>query len=74
MGWITSDVSRQTEMLSLWNRLIQMNDSRLTKKVFLYDCNLCKENWCHEMKLNFGKVEQLDVLIIKESVILNRLR
>ncbi len=45
----------------LWNRLIHMDDSRLTKKVFLYDYNLCKDNWCHEMKLIFGKVEQLDV-------------
>ncbi len=54
MGWITSDVRRQTEMLRLWNKLIHMDDSRLTKKVFLYDYNLCKENWCHEMKLTFG--------------------
>ncbi len=28
MGWITSDVRRQTEMLRLTNRLIHMNDSR----------------------------------------------
>ncbi len=61
MGCITSDVRRQTEILRLWNRLIHMDDSRLTKKVYLYDYNLCKENWCHEMKLIFGKVEQLDV-------------
>ncbi len=58
MGWITSDVRRQTEMLRLWNRFIHMDDSRLTKKVFLYNYNLCKENWCHEMKFIFGKVEQ----------------
>ncbi len=61
MGWITSDVRRQTEMLYLWNRLIHMDDSRLTKNVFLYDYNLCKENWCHELMLIVGKVEQLDV-------------
>ncbi len=42
-----------------------MDDSRLTKKVFLYDYNLCKENLCYEMKLIFGKVEQLDFLIIR---------
>ncbi len=44
-----------------------MDDSRLTKKVFLYDYNLCKENWCHEMKLIFGKVKQLDVFNNKRS-------
>ncbi len=54
-------------MLRLWNRLIHMDDSRLAKKVFLYDYNLCKENWCHEMKLIFGKVEQLDVFKKKKS-------
>ncbi len=43
LRWITSDVRRQTEMLWLSNRLIHMGDSRLTKKVFLYDYNLCKE-------------------------------
>ncbi len=72
MGWITSGVRRQTEMLWLSNRLIHMGDSRLTKKVFLSDYNLCKENWCHEMKLIFGKVEQLGVFNNKRSC--NRLR
>ncbi len=38
-----------------------MVDSRLTKKSFLYDYNLCKDNWCYEVKLLFSKVEQLDV-------------
>ncbi len=54
-------------MLRMWNRLIHMDDSRLTKKVFLYDYNLCKENRCHEMKLIFGNVEQLDVFNDKRS-------
>ncbi len=35
MRWITSDVRRQTEMLWLWNRLIHMDESRLTKR-YLY--------------------------------------
>ncbi len=34
MGWITSDVMRQTEMLRLLNRLIHMYDSILTQKYF----------------------------------------
>ncbi len=44
-----------------------MDDSRLTKKGFLYDYNLCKENWCYEMKLIFSTVEQLDVFNNKRS-------
>jgi len=66
-GWVTTDVRRQTEMLRLWNRLIYMDDSRLTKKVFLYDYDQCKDNWCFEMKLLFDKVEQLDVFNNKRS-------
>ncbi len=54
-------------MLRLWNRLIHIDDSRLTKKICPYDSNLCKENRCHEMKLIFGKVEQLDVFNNKRS-------
>ncbi len=34
--------------------------------VFLYDYNLCTENWCHE-KLIFGKVEQLNLFNNKRS-------
>jgi hypothetical protein len=44
-----------------------MDDSRLTKKLFLFGYDLCKDNWCFEMKLLFDKVEQSDVFINKRS-------
>ena len=37
MGWAPNRIRRQIVACRLWNRLIRMDDSRLTKQVFLYD-------------------------------------
>ena len=37
MGWEPPGVRRKGEMVRLWNRLIAMPDSRLTKQIFLWD-------------------------------------
>ena len=37
MGWIPNSVRRQVISCRLWNRLITMDDSRLTKKLFMLD-------------------------------------
>ena len=37
VGWIYSQVRRKINMLRYWNRLIKFDNSRLTKKVFLWD-------------------------------------
>ena len=43
-------------MIRLWNRLIDMNDNRLTK-MFLYDFNLGSNNtWCSEIKFIFQEI------------------
>ena len=49
-GWIPSVYRRWTCMLRFWNRLILMDNDRLTKKVFIYDYNLCTNNWTSEIK------------------------
>ena len=48
MGWITSRTRRHISMLSLWNRLVQMDDNRLTKQVFLWDKT--HNGWCKNIK------------------------
>ena len=51
MGWPLSTYRRWTNIVRLWNRLVEMNDERLTKKVFLYDYSQCNINsWCLEIK------------------------
>ena len=37
MGWVPNSVRRQVIACRLWNRMVEMNDDRLTKRIFLYD-------------------------------------
>ena len=37
MGWVNSNTRRKLEMLRLWKRLIKMDNSRLSKKIILWD-------------------------------------
>ena len=44
-------------MLRLWNRLIDMDSNKLTKKIFLYDFHQYMNNsWCSEIKFIFDKL------------------
>jgi hypothetical protein len=49
MGWIRTKVRHQVAMLRLWNRLSQMPDDRLTKKVFDWDYYMYK-NWAYKLR------------------------
>ncbi len=50
MGWKNPQQSRQRKIIQYWNRLLNMSDDRLTKKLFLYDKTVCKDNWSSEVK------------------------
>ncbi len=43
-------------IIRLWNKLIKMNPDRLTKRIFIWDYNLCT-NWCKEVKQIFELIE-----------------
>ena len=45
-----------------------MNDSRLTKYMYEYDYQLCKNNWCSELKDIFT---QLDMNTFYEHKVIN---
>ena len=49
MGWSSAHYRRQLNMLRFWNRLLTMDENRLTKKVFNWDHSLCRQNWSEEM-------------------------
>ena len=49
IGWISCKTRQHINMLRLWNRMINMENNRITKRVFNYDYQLCK-NWSHELK------------------------
>ncbi len=40
MGWSTSDIRSKVAIFRYWNRLIDMDDSRLPKFVFKWDVDL----------------------------------
>ena len=67
IGWLPAKEQRWYNMLRYWNKLIHMDNSRLCKKVFLWDYNICTNNWSAEIKYIMSKIgttrcfEQLEV-------------
>ena len=55
VGWIDPDVRRKLEMIRMWDRLVKMDDNRLTKRVFLWDYNQ-QHGWCSDMKKIFSSI------------------
>ena len=49
IGVVSTSVARHIEILRLWNRLVTMQDNRLTRKLFNYDFSICKDNWSEEV-------------------------
>ena len=58
-------------MIRYWNRLINMDDSRLCKKVFLWNYSICGDNWCAEIKDILSKIGMTRSFENKEVCILN---
>ena len=57
MGWTISVHRRWLNIIRLWNRLVDMDDDRLTKKVFVYDFNKnTNSTWCSEVKSILEKI------------------
>ena len=56
-------------MLRLWKRLICMNHTRLTKKIFLWDYSKCRNNWSHEVKKVF--VDIGDIVAFQSCSLVN---
>jgi hypothetical protein len=81
MGWFPNTLQRTLNVLRYWNRLINMNDNRLTKKVFLHEYEHCKKgSWCYFVKNTLEKLDlfylyneksSCDLSICKEKLIDN---
>ena len=48
MGWVNHRLSRFIPMVRMWNRLLLMNNDRITKKIFMWDFKQ-KKGWCSEI-------------------------
>ena len=60
-GWISDIVRRKLEIIHLWFRLGMMDNNRVTKKIFLWDLSICKNNWSNDIKDIFQESGQMDV-------------
>ncbi len=56
MKWENCKVRHFLAIIRLWNNLININPDRLTKRIYIWNHNLCK-NWCKEVKQNFELIE-----------------
>ena len=50
MGWLPSVLRIWGSMIRFWNRMLLLDDTRLTKIVFNHDYNVCEINWCEDLK------------------------
>ena len=56
-------------MIRLWNRLLKLKGSRLTKRIFDYDYNRSSivNNWCSQVKNILTDFNQIDKFQNKEQ-------
>jgi len=58
MGWVSSRIRRKVEMVRYWNVLANMNESRIPKKILLWEMQKRGLNWATEIRnvlSDFGK-------------------
>ena len=61
MGWMSLKYRRYMVMLKFWNKLIIMDDSRLTKRIFLWFYEYPQNNWCSDIKKIATELDMLYV-------------
>ena len=49
MEWIPPHIRRQLNCLRLWNRLLDLDANRITKRIFVWDYTRNKLNWCRDV-------------------------
>ena len=49
MGWIPPHIRCQLNCLRLWNRLLDLDANRITKRIFVWDYTRNKLNWCRDV-------------------------
>ena len=71
MGWYKLSLERNISALRLWNRICQMDDTRLTKIVFQSDVERCDNNWGARVKLLLEKLGHTHQFVHKQVVSLD---
>ncbi len=77
IGWLMPKYHRCLSMVRLWNRLVSLNDSRLTRAVFLQHVAINMENWSSEiqniiiefgLEHSFNTLSRVDLNLFKDKL------
>ena len=74
VGWLTTKERHWFNMIRCWNRLINMDNLRLCKKVLLWDYSICGDKWSAEIKDVLSKIGMARSFENKEICNLNNTR
>ncbi len=69
-GWYPTHIRHKKNILTFWNKLVNTDDSRLIKKVFLYDWAQCqegKDSWCKYILFVFAECNVLHLFNSKQT-------
>ena len=56
INWLPCLYRHWLNIVRFWNRLIRMDNNRLTKAMFHQDCRLCNNNWSSDFKVMLNKL------------------
>ena len=61
MGWVDIEIKQSLSMIRYWNRFLDMDNTRLTKRVFLWDYDQRNQSWCNEVLKIFTSIDLHDI-------------
>ena len=62
LKWVTNECRRKLNILRYWNRLVQMSDTRITKKTFIdMHKQSFRGSWCYYVKNIFRQLDMTDI-------------
>jgi hypothetical protein len=56
-GWMPSQYRRWINAIRYWNGVVSFDKERITRKAFEFDYNMCRNNWCSELKEIFHNLD-----------------
>ena len=60
VGWINPHTKQKLNMLKLWNRVVDMPESRLTRKILLCDVECSNRKiWAYDIKILFSELDMI---------------
>jgi hypothetical protein len=71
IGWTASWVRRKTNIIRFWNRLMCMNEVRLPKIIFNWDCTCRGNTWSSNIKSIFDDIDYQNVFISRSQIYVN---